>query len=282
MNPSHKLYWLIGGVVVLLVVASAIGHILRARVKVESAGAVVDNLNARVRAWWAMVAIFAVAFILGRNATIAMFALISFFALREFLTLTPTKIGDHRALSIAFFVLIPVQYLLIATNWYGLFSIFIPVYGFLFLPSISVLAHDTENFLERSAKIQWGLMITVYCISHVPALLLLEIPGYTGQTPLLMFNLILVVQMSDVLQYVFGKLFGRTKIAPVVSPSRTVEGFVGGAASATLIGAAMWWITPFTPLQSAGMALAIVLMGFLGGLVLSASSEASGLGTGAR
>ena len=282
MNPSHKLYWLIGGVVALLIVASVIGRILRARVKDEKAAAVVDNLIARVRPWWWMVGVFAAAFLLGRNATIAMFAFISFFALREFLTLTPTKIGDHRALSVAFFIVIPIQYLLIATSWYGLFSIFIPVYGFLFLPSISVLAHDTESFLERSAKIQWGLMITVYCISHVPALLLLEIPGYTGQTPLLMFNLILVVQMSDVLQYVFGKLFGRTKIAPVVSPSRTVEGFVGGAASATLIGAAMWWITPFTPLQSAGMALAIVLMGFLGGLVLSASSEASGLGTGAR
>ena len=255
MNPSHKLFWLIGGVAALLVVASVIGRILRARVKDEKAAAVVDNLNARVRAWWSMVAVFAAAFLLGRNATIAMFALISFFALREFLTLTPTKIGDHRALSVAFFVLIPVQYLLIATNWYGLFSIFIPVYGFLFLPSISVLAHDTENFLERSARIQWGLMITVYCISHVPALLLLEIPGYIGETPLLMFYLILVVQMSDVLQYVFGKLFGKTKIAPVVSPSKTVEGFVGGAASATLIGAAMWWITPFTPLQSAGMAL---------------------------
>ena len=174
-------------------------------------------------------------------------------------------------------MLIPVQYLLIATNWYGLFSIFIPVYGFLFLPSISVLAHDTENFLERSA-IQWGLMITVYCISHVPALLLLEIPGYTGETPLLMFYLILVVQMSDVLQYVFGKLFGKTKecAAPVVSLSKTVEGFVGGAVSATLIGAAMWWITPFTPLQSAGMALAIVLMGFLGGLVLSAVKRSLG------
>jgi phosphatidate cytidylyltransferase len=170
MNPSHKLFWLIGGVAALLVVASAIGRILRARVKDEKAAAVVDNLNARVRAWWSMVAVFAAAFLLGRNATIAMFALISFFALREFLTLTPTKIGDHRALSVAFFVLIPVQYLLIATNWYGLFSIFIPVYGFLFLPSISVLAHDTENFLERSARIQWGLMITVYCISHVPAL----------------------------------------------------------------------------------------------------------------
>jgi len=109
MNPSHKLFWLIGGVAALLVVASVIGRILRARVKDEKAAAVVDNLNARVRAWWSMVAVFAAAF-LGRNATIAMFALISFFALREFLTLTPTKIGDHRALSVAFFVLIPVQY----------------------------------------------------------------------------------------------------------------------------------------------------------------------------
>ena len=276
MNPAHKLYWLIGGVVALLIVASTIGYVLRARVKDDKAAAVVDNLNARVRAWWWMVAVFAAAFLLGRNATIVMFAFISFFALREFLTLTPTKTGDHRALSVAFFVLIPVQYLLIATDWYGLFSIFIPVYGFLFLPSISVLAHDTDGFLERSARIQWGLMITVYCISHVPALLLLQIPGFSGENPLLMFYLILVVQMSDVMQYVFGKLFGKTKIAPVVSPSKTVEGLVGGAASATLIGAAMWWITPFTPAQSAGMAFVIVVMGFLGGLVLSAVKRSLG------
>jgi phosphatidate cytidylyltransferase len=276
MNPEHKLYWLIGGVFALLVVASLIGRILRLRVRDENGAAVVDNLNARVRAWWSMVAIFAAAFLLGRNATIAMFALISFFALREFLTLTPTKIGDHRALSVAFLAMIPIQYLLIATSWYSLFSIFIPVYGFLFLPSLSALAQDTEHFLERSAKIQWGVMIAIYCISHLPALLLLDIPGYAGQNPLLMFYLILVVQMSDVMQYVFGKLFGKTKIAPVVSPSKTVEGFIGGGASATLIGAAMWWITPFTPLQSAAMALIIVLMGFLGGLVLSAVKRSLG------
>jgi phosphatidate cytidylyltransferase len=276
MNPEHKLYWLIGGVVVLLIVASLIGRILRLRVRDENGAAVIDNLNARVRAWWSMVAVFAAAFLLGRNATIAMFALISFFALREFLTLTPTKIGDHRALSVAFLAMIPIQYLLIATSWYSLFSIFIPVYGFLFLPSISALAQDTDHFLERSAKIQWGVMIAIYCISHLPALLLLDIPGYAGQNPLLMFYLILVVQMSDVMQYVFGKLFGKTKIAPVVSPSKTVEGFVGGGASATLIGAAMWWITPFTPLQSAAMALIIVLMGFLGGLVLSAVKRSLG------
>jgi len=139
-----------------------------------------------------------------------------------------------------------------------------------------VLAQDVEHFLERAAKIQWGVMLTIYCISHVPALLLLDIPDYAGQNALLLFYLLLVVQLSDVLQYVFGKLFGKTKIAPVVSPSKTVEGFVGGALSATAIGAAMWWITPFTPLQAAGMSAAIVVMGFLGGLVLSAVKRSLG------
>jgi phosphatidate cytidylyltransferase len=276
MSPQQKLSWLIGGVAVLLTCATIIGQVLLRGAHTQSAVAVIDNLNARVRAWWSMVAVFAAAFLLGRNATIIMFAFVSFFALREFLTLTPTRIGDHRALSLAFLIAIPFQYWLIATNWYGLFAIFIPVYGFLLLPSISALAGDTENFLERTAKIQWGVMIAIYCISHLPALLLLEIPGYVGQNALLMFYLILVVQMSDVLQYVFGKLFGRTKIAPVVSPSKTVEGFVGGGLSASALGALMWWITPFTPLQSAGMALVIVLLGFLGGLVLSAVKRSLG------
>ncbi len=276
MNPQEKFYWLIGGIVCLLLIASLIGWVLRRYANTESSVAVIDNLNARVRAWWSMVAIFSAAFVIGTNATIVMFAFISFFALREFITLTPTRPGDHRALSLAFFVLIPVEYGLIAIHWYALFSIFIPVYAFLLLPSFSALAQDAENFLERTAKIQWGIMVTIYCISHVPALLLLEIPGYEGQNALLLFYLVLVVQLSDVLQYVFGKLFGKTKIAPVVSPSKTVEGFIGGAASATLIGAAMWWITPFTPLQSAGMAFIIVLMGFLGGLALSAVKRSLG------
>lgn len=276
MNTHEKFYWLFGGVVAILCLASSIGWLLSLRVAGDGGRAVIDNLNARIRAWWGMAAVFAIAFVLGKNTTIVMFAFVSFFALREFLTLTPTRFGDHRALSLSFFVLIPIQYWLIGIRWYELFTIFVPVYGFLLLPSLSVLAEDTEHFLERSAKIQWGVMIAVYCISHVPALMLLDIPGYEGQDALLLFYLVLVVQLSDVLQYVFGKLFGKTKIAPVVSPSKTVEGFVGGAVSATAIGAAMWWITPFSPLQSAGMAFVIVLMGFLGGLVLSAVKRSLG------
>jgi phosphatidate cytidylyltransferase len=275
MTPDRKLFLVIGGVVALLVIASLIAEALRRRAREPSA--VVDNLVARIRAWWGMVAIFAAAFVLGKNATIVMFAFVSFFALREFITLTPTRPADHRALSLAFFVGIPVQYGLIIANWYGLFAIFLPVYGFLVLPAVSALAGDPDEFLARSAKIQWALMIAVYCISHVPALLTLAIPGYAGQNALLLFYLVLVVQISDVLQYVCGKLFGRTKLAPVVSPSKTVEGLVGGAGGAVLIGAAMAWITPFTPLQAAGMALVIVVMGFLGGLVLSAVKRSLGV-----
>lgn len=276
MSPQEKFYWLIGGIAAVLAAASIIGRVLLRRAGSPGSLAVIDNLNARVNAWWAMVAIFSTAFMIGTNATIVMFAFISFFALREFITLTPTRLGDHRPLSLAFFVLIPFQYWLIGIHWYALFAIFIPVYAFLLLPALSALAEDAENFLERTAKIQWGIMITIYCISHAPALLLLDIPGYEGQNALLLFYLVLIVQLSDVLQYVFGKLFGKTKIAPVVSPSKTVEGFVGGAASATLIGAAMWWITPFSPLQSAVMAFVIVVMGFLGGLTLSAVKRSMG------
>lgn len=275
MTAQQTFYVLMGGIAAVLALASGIGAVLGRRAD-EGARAVVDNLNARIRAWWVMVGVFALAYLLGPTATIVMFALVSWFALREFMTLTPTRPGDHRALSVAFFIAIPLQYLLIARDWYGLFSILIPVYGFLLLPSLSVLAQDTGDFLARAAKIQWGVMLTVYCISHVPALLLLDIPGYEGRNALLLFYMMLVVQLSDVLQYVFGKLFGRTKIAPVVSPSKTVEGFVGGALSATAVGAAMWWITPFSPLQAAGMAAAIVLMGFLGGLVLSAVKRSLG------
>jgi phosphatidate cytidylyltransferase len=270
----NKYLWLAGGVVAILLVASLVGFLLLR--KLGPANATVTNLNARIRAWWVMVGIFFGAAWLGQTVTVLLFALTSFLALREFITLTPTKPGDHRALSISFFVLLPVQYGLVHEHWYGVFSIFLPVYGFLLLPSLSVLAQDTEDFLLRAAKIQWGVMICVYCISHAPALLMLQIPGYEGQNALLLFYLLFVVQISDVMQYVFGKLFGNRKIAPIVSPSKTVEGLVGGALSATVFGAAMWWITPFTPLQSAGMAAAIVVMGFLGGLVLSAVKRSMG------
>jgi phosphatidate cytidylyltransferase len=271
-----EFFWLFGALVILLAVASAVAAVLSRRPADEKKAASRVNLTERINAWWVMVGILAVAFLAGPTVTLILFALASFFCLREFITLTPSRPGDRLPLSLAFFLVLPLQFVLIGTARYGVFSIFIPVYAFLLLPSIAALRSDIDDFLSRSAKQQWGLMVTVYCLSHAPALLMLEIPGQAGRSALLLFYLLLVVQMSDVMQYVFGKLFGRTKIAPVVSPSKTVEGFVGGGLAATAIGSAMYWITPFTWIESAAISAVIVLMGFLGGLTLSAVKRSLG------
>lgn len=264
----------IGGVLLL---ASFIGQLLKWKVAGGKPHGVIDNLNARVNAWWIMVAIIGFSFLLGRAGVIGLFFLISFYALREFITLSYTRRGDHFALVAVFYICLPIQYLLIWNDWYGLYSIFIPVYAFLFLPILSAFGSDTTRFLERNAKIQWGVMISVFCISHVPALLNFKIDGFEGHNLLLIAFLVIVVQGSDVLQYVWGKLFGKHKVAPSLSPSKTWEGLIGGIASATLLGALLSWATPFSMLQAALMALIICLMGFLGGLVMSAIKRDRGV-----
>ena len=264
----------IGGV---LIFASVIGYGLQRRLSPDGGNAGIENLNARIKAWWVMVVLIGIAFLAGRVGVVVLFAFCSFAALREFITLTNTKRADHWALAAAFFVVVPIQYYLIAIERYGIYSIFIPVYAFLLMPIIAVLRGDTERFLVRIAEVQWALMICVFCASHVPALLSLDIPGYEGREVLLIAFLVIVVQLSDVLQYVWGKLLGRHKIAPKLSPSKTVEGFVGGILSATAIGAALWWITPFTPVQAGVLAFVIAVMGFFGGLVMSAIKRDRGV-----
>ncbi len=272
-----QLLTLLGGIAILLVLSSGIAMVLERRVQTPEGLLVVANLSARIRAWWVMTAVFVAALATGGIGSVILFGLTSFIALREFITLTPTRRADHRTLFWAFFVFVPIQYYLVAIHWYGLFVIFIPVYAFLFVPVRSVLAGDTEDFLARTAKIQWGLMVAVYCVSHAPALLMLQIPGFEGENAKLLLYLIVVVQLSDVLQYVFGKTLGRHKIVPKVSPNKTWEGAVGGIGSATLIGALLWWATPFSPWAAAGIALVINLAGFAGGLCMSAIKRDRGI-----
>ncbi len=277
MSAPFEFILLMGGVLCVLILASLVASILKKRVGPDDSDPVVENLVARINAWWAMVALLAFAMLFGRAGAVILFGLLSFAAMREFLTLTAKSRADHYALGAAFFIVLPVQYYLIWIDWYGLYSIFIPVYAFLFLPIISALRGETENFLTRVSETQWGLMICVFAASHVPALLTLQIPGYEGKSILLIAFLVVVVQGSDVLQYVFGKLFGRHKIAPVLSPSKTWEGFLGGVLSASLIGACLWWMTPFAFWQAFLMSLLIAIMGFFGGLVMSAIKRDKGV-----
>ncbi|WP_334320341.1 phosphatidate cytidylyltransferase [Gilliamella apicola] len=263
------------GIGVLLIVASTIGWLLKRRMK--SPNSVIDNLNKRINAWWVMVAIFAIAIFFGKFTVIILFFIASGIALREFLTLMPITRYDYWPLLFAYFIVLPLQYILVAVSWYELFCIFIPIYGFLFLAILAAITGSTHNFLARIAEMQWGLMITVYSISFIPALLILPIDHYQDRNLLLIAFLVFVVELSDVLQYVFGKLFGKHSISPNLSPSKTIEGFIGGILSASLIGACLWWVTPFSFIQAGLISLMITLLGFLGGLVMSAIKRDRGL-----
>jgi phosphatidate cytidylyltransferase len=276
---DEKTLLLVGGVLALLLLATTIGQRLKSQPDIGLNPAVVEAFNLRVRAWWLMYTMLAAAFFLGPTATVVLFGLTSFWALREFITLTPTRLGDHRTLFWVFIAFTPLQYVLVGlgTPYYGLFSVLIPVYAFLFIPARVALAGDYKRFLERTAKIQAGLMVCVYCLSYAPALLSLHIPGYEGQNPRLLFFFVLVVQLNDVLQYAWGKMLGEHLIAPAISPSRTWEGFFGGLASATLIGTALWWATPFEPWEAAAMSIVISVMGWAGGMTMSAIKRDRGV-----
>ena len=271
--PHPDILRTMGGLLIVLCLASLTGAVVARR----KPGPTSANLVARIDAWWIMCLVFGTAIVLGRTGSTLLFALMSFLAFREFITLTPSARGDHRTLFWAFFAVLPLQYWLVWKPWYGLFVILIPVYAFLWLPVRTAMAGDCTRFLERTAKIQWALMVCVYCVSHVPMLLSLPIAGYEGRNALLVIFLVVVVQASDVLQYIWGKLCGRHKIAPLVSPNKTVEGFLGGIASATALGAALYPLTPFRPWQAAVIALVICLLGFAGGLVMSAIKRDRGV-----
>lgn len=277
LDMERELGWLLGGVLALLVVASAAGWLLSRRVSSERGRATVSNLNARVKAWWVMCFVFAIALATGGIGSIFMFGLLSFLALREFMTLAETSTGDHRALLVIFFVLTPVQYVLVAIDWYGMFAIAIPVYGLFAVATLNALRGESDRFLERTAIIQLGLMVCVYNVSHAPALLILNLDGLPDGNAQLLLWFVIVVQASDVLQYIWGKTTGRHPIARVISPNKTLEGFLGGIATATALGAALWWATPFNPLQAAAMALVVCLAGFAGGLVMSAIKRDRGV-----
>ena len=225
-----------------------------------------------------MATVFWVGWVLGDTAATVLFALVAFFALREFITLSPTRRGDHRSLVLAFFVVLPLQFVLVGTRHFDLFTVFIPVYVFLALPVVSALANDPQRFLERSAKLQWGIMVCVYGMSHVPALLLLDFPGQgPGRGAFLVFYLVLSVQTCMVVQHLLGRRFPHQPVAPAVSQSFQWASWLAGVAVGGLVGGLLSFITPFKPGQALGMALLACTAGSLGHLVMKALKRDRGV-----
>lgn len=285
----------VGGVLVLLGTATAVGQFLKGQTESGLNPAMIETFNRRVRAWWLLCSLLAAALLFPPGVTVTLFGLLAFWSLREFITLTPTRLSDHRTLFWVFVAFTPLQFVLVAMNQYDIYTVLIPVYGLLFVASRIAFSGDPKRFLERTAKIHAGLVICVYCISLAPALLYqdfytteqlaaigqlpdgTELPAPWGRNPLLLFYFVFLVQMGDALQYVWGKLLGRRVIAPRISPSRTWEGFIGGVGSAALLGTVLSWVTPFTYWQACCICLATAAAGFAGGMTMSAIKRDRGV-----
>lgn len=275
-----------------LVIAQIVGYFLRRQPDTTWNPAVIRSFSLRLRSYWMMCAILTAAILFPfPEATVVLFFFVSFWALREFITLTPTRISDHRALFWVFFVFTPLQYFFVSRlkigtgqifDWYEVFFIGVPVFGFLFIPTRIALAGDSKRFLERAAKTQTALLICVYALSYAPALLYLPLTRsdgtpWSGGNPGVLFFFVMLVQIGDLLQYAWGKFIGKHLIAPDIHANRTWEGFIGGVITTTMLGTCLFWVTPFGPGEAAVMSLVIAVMGFAGTMTLSAIKRDRGV-----
>ncbi len=279
LSPSHQVGLLFVFVFGLLTVISVTAFVMSLKDRRE------DDLhtqrlrefNSLLSTSWAMSAVFWIGWALGETVATVLFGLVAFFALREFITLSPTRQGDHRSLVLAFFVVLPMQFSLVITRHFDLVTVFIPVYVFLAIPVVSALADDPYRFLERNAKLQWGIMVCVYGISHVPALLLLKFPDYIGKNAFLVFFLVFVVQSCMIVQHLVNKRWARKPSAPHVSQSFNWVGWAIAVVIASLVGGVMAGLTPFKPAQAVAMAFIACVAGSLGHLVMKALKRDRGI-----
>lgn len=289
-------YILLAVVLGALGIAQIVGVVLARREKVSIDSALVKRYNRKLQVWWVMIVIFAFAFFLHRIGMVMLFGLVSFWALREFITMTPTRRGDHRTLFWVFFIFTPLQYLLVGlgsdpparmggsrgVDYYDYYSIMIPVYASLFIPARAAFAGDYKRFLERSAKIQAGLLICVYSLSYAPAILdltLRQTAGnlWQGSTVSVLIFFVLIAQLASVFERTWGKLAGRHVIAEKINASRTWEGLFGSMVTTGLVAAALFWATPFYPWEAGLLGAVITVMACAGTMTMSAIKRDRGV-----
>lgn len=279
LTPTQQVAALFLIVFGILTVVSVAAFLLsfRQQGRSERWHAELRNFRRLLSTSWFLVVVFWLAWAAGDAMANVLFALISFFALREFITLSPTRRGDHRSLVLAFFVVLPVQYGLVATRHFDLFTVFIPVYVFLAIPVVSAFAGDTQRFLERNAKLQWGIVVCVYGLSHVPALMLLDFRNYEGKEAFLVFFLVFVVQSSMLLQHLLTRYLDKPPSVPAVSGSFNWYSWLLGMGLGSMVGAVLSFITPFRTWQALVMAFIACVAGSMGHLVMKALKRDRGI-----
>lgn len=236
-----------------------------------------ERLRRELRAVWVAAVIFWVAWASGPIGSTMLFGVLSFLALREFITLTHTRRGDHRTLILAFFVVLPLQYAIAGNRAFDLFTVFVPVYVFFAVPVVSALGNDPQRFLERTAKIQWGVMVCVYGLSHAPALLLLTPPGAEGRGAFLVFYLVAVVAAGQIGQQAASRVLRRRPVARAISRSFSWRAWAIGVAAGACTGLALFWATPLEPLAALAMGGVAAAAGAFGDFVMRALKRDAGV-----
>jgi len=236
-----------------------------------------ERFARELRALWTAAVVFWIAWVSGPIGSTLLFGFVSFLTLRELVSLTHTRRADHRSLLLAFFVVLPLQYVLVGMRLINAFTVFIPVYVFFAIPVISALANDPFRFLERTAKIQWGVTVTVYGLSHAPALLLLDLPRYRERGAFLVFFLVFVVVAAQVGEEIASRRLRRRPVARAISRSFSWPAFGVGVGVAALVGLLLDWITPFAPLASIAMGAIAGAAGMLGQFVMQALKRDAGV-----
>ncbi len=272
--PPANVAWCMAGIVSLLATSSVVVALLT-RFQPQKDH---TELTQRVRSWWVIVALILGVLLISRGLAIFFFAFISYLALKEYLSLIPTRRADRRVMFWAYLA-IPIQYWWIHIEWYGMFIIFIPVYMFLLLPVRMVLKGETEGFLKAAGTLHWGLMTTVFSLSHMAYLLVLsgdQSPVVNGAG--LVLFLVCLTELNDVAQYLWGKSLGRRKVVPSVSPNKTWAGVLGGVATTLLMASILApFLTPLTWLDAVFAGAIIGIGGFLGDITVSAVKRDIGI-----
>ncbi|MDA0147357.1 phosphatidate cytidylyltransferase [Vibrio sp. LaRot3] len=262
--PTHSLHMM--ATIILVLVVGTLAYLYLSRRHPDKD---YQELKLRIRSWWWMIGIVFVVLYLPVQYTLIFVGFLSFMALKEFLSIVPTRMTDRRVIFWAY-LSIPFQYYWLSIGWYGMFIIFIPVYMFLYLPMVAVLIGDTKGFIRSAGIIHWALMLTVFCVSHMAYLLVLPSKNPDAGSMGMLLFLLVFTQFNDVCQYVWGKSFGKHKIVPKVSPNKTWEGFIGGAATIITISYFVApYLTPLTSLQGMVAGMIIAFSGFIGDLVIS-------------
>ncbi len=268
MRPLHPhVLWAMGGIAGILVIATAAVW-LAGRLNAERD---LQQMRLRIRSWWIMAAFFLAALTLTRTVSLGFFAFVSFLALKEYLSLIPTRRAD-RSVQLLIYLSIPLQYYWIGMEWYGMFLIWIPVYMLLLVPMRLVLIGETAGFLRSAGTLHWGLMMTVFSISHVAYLLVLPASvNPNGGGAALVLYLVFLTQANDVAQFLWGKSVGRHRVVPKVSPNKTWGGLLGGVFTTVVLGVGLArWLTPMTTREAVLATMIIGLGGFIGDVVISA------------